>query len=42
MRVIGLGNDNVACCDEDGKMTVNGKALDENYTPTPARPRHRA
>lgn len=32
-RVIGLGNDNVACCDEDGKMTVNGKALDENYTP---------
>lgn len=30
-RVIGVGGDNVACCDADGKVTVNGVALDEPY-----------
>ncbi|MET0822138.1 MAG: signal peptidase I [Aeromicrobium sp.] len=29
-RVIGVGGDTVACC-TDGKLTVNGKALDEPY-----------
>ena len=32
-RVIGIGGDNVACCDEDGLMTINGKAIDEDYIP---------
>ena len=30
-RVIGLPGDHVACCDADGKVTVNGRALDETY-----------
>lgn len=30
-RVIGVGGDTVACCDEDGRVTVNGQALDEAY-----------
>jgi signal peptidase I len=30
-RVIGLPGDHVACCDARGRMTVNGKALDETY-----------
>ncbi|MGM9470955.1 signal peptidase I [Pseudarthrobacter sp. YS3] len=30
-RVIGLPGDTVVCCDADGKVTVNGKALDEPY-----------
>ena len=30
-RVIGLPGDHVACCDPRGRITVNGKALDENY-----------
>lgn len=30
-RVIGLPGDRVACCDGHGRMTVNGKALDETY-----------
>jgi signal peptidase I len=29
-RVIGVGGDTVVCC-TDGKLTVNGKALDEPY-----------
>lgn len=28
-RVIGVGGDRVACCDADGRVTVNGVALDE-------------
>ncbi len=28
-RVIGLGGDRVACCDKDGRVTVNGVALQE-------------
>jgi signal peptidase I len=30
-RVIGVGGDTVACCDPQGRVTVNGKALDEGY-----------
>ena len=30
-RVIGLPGDHVACCDADGRVTVNGKALNETY-----------
>ena len=28
-RVIGVGGDTVACCDEQGRLTVNGQPLDE-------------
>ena len=30
-RVIGVGGDTVACCDDQGRMTVNGVPLDEPY-----------
>lgn len=30
-RVIGLEGDRVACCDPDGRITVNGEPLDEPY-----------
>ncbi len=30
-RVIGLPGDRVACCDAQGRMSVNGKVLDETY-----------
>jgi signal peptidase I len=30
-RVIGTPGDHVICCDSQGRITVNGKALDENY-----------
>src|SRR5690349_1018715 len=30
-RVIGVGGDEVVCCTEGGKLTVNGTALDEPY-----------
>ena len=29
-RVIGIGGDRVKCCDAEGRVTVNGKALDES------------
>jgi signal peptidase I len=33
-RVIGIGGDRVKCCDAQGKLTVNGKALEEtSYLP---------
>ena len=32
-RVIGLPGDTVACCDAQGRVTVNGSALDEPYVP---------
>jgi signal peptidase I len=31
-RVIGLPGDHVVCCDEFGRLTVNGTALEEPYT----------
>lgn len=30
-RVVAVGGDTVKCCDKDGKVTVNGKPLDEPY-----------
>jgi signal peptidase I len=30
-RIIGLPGDRVVCCDDGGKITVNGAALDEKY-----------
>ncbi|MGO0577207.1 signal peptidase I [Ornithinimicrobium panacihumi] len=30
-RTIGVGGDTVACCDDDGRMTVNGQPLEEDY-----------
>ncbi|MFG3403873.1 signal peptidase I [Streptomyces sp. NPDC048142] len=30
-RVVGIGGDEVACCDEEGRLTVNGTPVDEPY-----------
>ncbi|MEU9563673.1 signal peptidase I [Streptomyces sp. NPDC048161] len=30
-RVVGIGGDKIACCGKDGRLTVNGKPLDEPY-----------
>ncbi|MFB7356902.1 signal peptidase I [Streptomyces gardneri] len=30
-RVVAVGGDTVACCDRDGRLTVNGTAVDEPY-----------
>ncbi|MEU8520621.1 signal peptidase I [Streptomyces sp. NBC_01216] len=30
-RVVAVGGDTVACCDQDGRLTVNGVPLDEPY-----------
>lgn len=30
-RVVGVGGDTVACCDEQGRTTVNGASVDEPY-----------
>lgn len=30
-RVIGVGGDQVACCDAEGRIVLNGVALDESY-----------
>lgn len=30
-RVIGLPGDHIVCCDDQGRLTVNGKAIDETY-----------
>ncbi|MEU9194716.1 signal peptidase I [Streptomyces hundungensis] len=30
-RVVGIGGDHVACCGKDGRLTVNGKPVDEPY-----------
>lgn len=30
-RVIGIGGDKVVCCDAQGRITVNGTPLDEDY-----------
>lgn len=30
-RVIGVGNDTIECCDQEGRIVRNGKAIDEPY-----------
>ncbi|MFD5750574.1 signal peptidase I [Streptomyces sp. NPDC127033] len=30
-RVVGVGGDTVACCDDSGRLTVNGKPVEEPY-----------
>ncbi|WP_406062606.1 signal peptidase I [Streptomyces sp. NBC_01077] len=30
-RVVGIGGDRVVCCDEDGRLTVNGVSVEEWY-----------
>jgi signal peptidase I len=35
-RVIGLPGDHVACCDAQGRLSVNGHAVDEPYVRLPA------
>lgn len=30
-RVVGVGGDTIACCGDDGRLTVNGKQIDEPY-----------
>lgn len=40
-RVVGVGGDKIVCCDKQGRMTVNGKAIEEPYirdTSEPASP----
>lgn len=37
-RVVGLPGDEVACCDAEGRVTVNGVPLDESYLAEGARP----
>ncbi|WP_165989704.1 signal peptidase I [Streptomyces sp. YIM 98790] len=32
-RVVGVGGDTVACCDDRGRLTVNGRPVDEPYLP---------
>lgn len=36
-RIIGMPGDHVSCCDADGRVSVNGKVLDETYI-NPAEP----
>ncbi|MCX4819661.1 signal peptidase I [Streptomyces sp. NBC_01142] len=33
-RVVGVGGDKIACCDADGRLTVNGTAVEEPYLRT--------
>jgi len=35
-RVIGVGGDTVECCDDQGRLIVNGKAIDEPYVLDPS------
>ncbi|MFC7308770.1 signal peptidase I [Streptomyces monticola] len=35
-RVVGIGGDKIACCDDNGRLTVNGKAIEEPYLPKDA------
>jgi signal peptidase I len=30
-RIIGVGGDHVVCCDEQGRITINGRSLSEPY-----------
>lgn len=35
-RVVGVGGDRVMCCDDQGRLTVNGESVDEPYLLDPA------
>ncbi|GAA1813019.1 signal peptidase I [Nesterenkonia flava] len=35
-RVIGVGGDRVACCDDQGRLLINGEPLEETYLAEPA------
>ena len=37
-RIIGIEGDTVECCDEAGRLVVNGAAVEEPYLAEPARP----
>ncbi len=37
-RVIGLPGDRVACCDAQGRVTINGTPIDETYLPPGTKP----
>jgi signal peptidase I len=37
-RVVGVGGDRVVCCDTQGRITVNGTALNEDYLYPNAKP----
>lgn len=37
-RVIGVGGDNVICCDDSGRISVNGVSIDEPYLPPGVEP----
>jgi signal peptidase I len=37
-RVIGVGGDHIVCCDADGRLTINGKAITEPYLPKDVKP----
>lgn len=34
-RVIGSGGDTVVCCDDAGRLSLNGEPMDEDYLPEP-------
>ncbi|MET8328564.1 signal peptidase I [Streptomyces sp. NPDC005181] len=33
-RVVGIGGDKIACCEKNGRLTVNGKPIEEPYLQT--------
>ena len=35
-RVVGVGGDTVQCCDQEGRLQVNGESVDERYLMDPA------
>ncbi len=35
-RVVGVGGDTVQCCDSEGRLQVNGEAVDERYLMDPS------
>jgi signal peptidase I len=37
-RVVGLPGDTVACCDDQGRVSVNGRPVTEDYLPSGAAP----
>ncbi|MCX4723455.1 signal peptidase I [Streptomyces sp. NBC_00963] len=41
-RVVGVGGDKVACCDTQGRLTVNGKGINEPYLNTDSLSKGRA